>query len=464
MEIVGRDRELRVLRGLYDKPGFQFPVVFGRRRVGKTFLLSTFSQGLPCIFFTAVEDSPSINLRNLSREIFAYEHPDSDASHAPVFSDFQTAFETVFGLARTSRLVVVIDEYPYLAKADPSIPSVLQTLIDRNNEETSLFLVLCGSSLTFMREQVLGAGSPLYGRRTAQIELKPLDFFDARCFFPDATPEDQVTYYGMAGGIPLYLQQFERGLAVADNIEAAFLSPDAFLYEEPLNLLRQEVAKAGAYNSVIGAIANGRTTNNEIATAAGIRSSDLTYYLKELQRIGLVERRVPVVGSSRRAVYRLRDNLFSFWYRFVLPSQSMIERGMSRRVLKSIEEHLSEYLGPVFESVSAEWLWRKNAGAELPAEFTELGSWWGNNPTERREEEIDLVGVDEDRVVLVGECKWRNEPAAEDIDDTLQARATLVRADQGVQRYVFSRSGFARGLRERAKSDERLHLIALGDM
>lgn len=462
--LIGRERELATLKRLYDAACFQMPVLFGRRRVGKTYLMAAFTHDVPCIFFTAVEDSSSINLRNLSRDIYAFEHPDADPAQAPLFASFQTAFEAVFALAQGNRLVFVIDEYPYLAKADTSVSSILQALIDRNKETSRLFLMLCGSSLSFMREQVLGEKSPLYGRRTAQIELQPLEFADARRFFPGAPAEDAVAYYGIAGGIPLYLQQFDPGCSVLRNVEQALLDPNAFLYEEPLNLLKQEVSKAGVYNAVIGAIAEGKTANNEIATTTGMATSELTYYLKELQRLGLVEKRVPLVNPGRRAVYRLRDQLFAFWYRFVLPYRSTIERGMPRRALRAVETYLPHYLGPVFERICAEWLWRGNVAGSLPVEFDELGAWWGNNPRLRREEELDLVALDGSNVVLAGECKWQNEPVGEDVDDALQDRMALVHADGGAHRYLFSKCGFSRGVRKRAAVDGRLHLVALEEL
>ena len=462
--LIGREREMATLDRLYDQRGFQFPVLFGRRRVGKTYLMSEFARERPCIFFTAVEESASANLLNLSREIYAFDHPDADPTAAPVYPSFQAALEAVFERARSQRLVFVVDEYPYLAAADASVASTLQLLIDRNKDDSQLFLMLCGSSLAFMREKVLGAKSPLYGRRTAQIELRPLDFFDARRFFPDAPAEDAVAYYGIAGGVPLYLAQFDPGLPVMENVARALLAPDAFLYEEPLNLMRQEVTKAGTYNEVMSAIANGRTTNGEIATAVGVKTSDLTYYLRELQSLGLVEKRAPIVGSGRSAVYRLRDNLFAFWYRFVCPYRPTIERGMPQRALLAVEGHLAEHLGPVFERVCAEWLWRKNAAGELAAGFDDLGSWWGNNPVEKREEEVDLVAVAGGRPVLVGECKWKTEPTGEDVDKTLLARMPLFRADASAERYVFSKGAFTEGMLERERSDERLHLVLASEL
>ena len=461
---IGRKRELAVLRKLYETDAFQLPVIYGRRRVGKTSLIAHFAAGVPTIFFTATEDSAQANLRNLSREYFAFEHSDADPAAAPIFPNFQTAFESIFALAERHRVIFVIDEYPYLAKADPSVSSVLQMLIDRNKDASRLFMILCGSSLSFMREQVLSEKSPLYGRRTAQLEIKPIDFFEALGFFPDTSPVDAACYYGMVGGVPLYLRQFNPALSLGENVEAAFLDPSSLLFEEPTNLVKQEVQKAATYNAVIGAIADGKTTNNEIATTIGSSSAEIGYPLKELQRIGLVERKLPFGGKGRRAVYRLSDNLFAFWYRFVLPSKSLVERGMSTRVLGRIEERLPEYMGPIFEQICLQWLWRQNAEGALPFEFDCAGRWWGGDPTTRSEEEIDIVCADRSRVVAVAECKWRNQSAEASVLETLDHRASLVKAGADAYRYVFSKSGFTEGCEAASCQNDRYHLVAFEDM
>jgi AAA+ ATPase superfamily predicted ATPase len=341
---------------------------------------------------------------------------------------------------------------------------MLQGLIDRYRDGSQLYLILCGSSLSFMREQLLDDKSPLYGRRTAQIELAPFDFFDALGFFPGVPATDALQYYAMAGGIPLHLRQFDPTISLEENVCEAFLRPESLLYDEPTNLIKQEVQKAAPFNAVIQAIAEGRSQNNEIATAVGIQTSELTYYLKELRSIGLVSREMPVVAGSRRAVYRLSDSLFRFWYRFVLPNRTAIERGMQQRVLRSIQMGLPSFCGPVFEDVCAQWLWRQNADGSLPVEFGDLGHWWGNDPSLREEAEIDLVGVDDGRTVLVGECKWKNEDLDRDVVETLGHRSELVHAQAGSWLYAFSKSGFTRGAVEAAASHGHMQLVSFGEM
>ena len=268
----------------------------------------------------------------------------------------------------------------------------------------------------------------------------------------------------MAGGVPLYLRQFDPSISLEENVCEAFLRPESLLYDEPTNLIKQEVQKAAPFNAVIQAIAEGRSQNNEIATAVGIQTSELTYYLKELRSIGLVSREMPVVAGSRRAVYRLSDSLFRFWYRFVLPSRTAIERGMQQRVLRSVLEGLPSFCGPVFEDVCAQWLWRQNADGSLPVEFGDLGHWWGNDPLLREESEIDLVGVDDGRTVLVGECKWRNEDVDREVVEMLEHRSKLVHAQADSWLYAFSKSGFSQGAVEAAASHGHMRLVSFGEM
>ena len=461
---IGRKRELATLERLYRKQGFQFPAIYGRRRVGKTTLISWFVKDKPTVFFTAIEGNLNANLRLLSAAIRSFEAPDADPSSAPVYRDLYEALDAVFGMAASQRLVFVIDEYPYLAKADPSVSSMLQGLIDRYRESSQLYLILCGSSLSFMKEQLLNDKSPLYGRRTAQIELLPLDFFEALGFFPNVYATDALQYYAMAGGVPLYLRQFDTALSLEENICEVFLQPESLLFDEPTNLIKQEVQKAAPFNAVIQAIAEGRSQNNEIAMAVGVQTSELTYYLKGLRSIGLVRKEMPVIVGSRRAVYRLSDSLFRFWYRFVLPNRTAIERGMQQRVLRGVLEGLPAFCGPVFEEVCAQWLWRRNADGSLPVEFGDLGRWWGNDPELREEAEIDLVGIDGDRTVLVGECKWRNEDLDRDVVETLEHRSGLVHAQSDSWLYAFSKSGFTQAAVEAAAAHGRVQLVAFDDM
>ena len=463
---VGRDRELNLLNKLNASNKFEFVGVYGRRRVGKTALLTEFTRGLRTGWCAAVEDDAAMNLRIFSRAVYSMSQPcDADTESAPVYADFQLAVEAAFAAAAETRAVLVIDEFPYLVKSYPAFPSVLQAAIDAHQADSKLFLVLCGSSLSFMKEQLLGRNSPLYGRRTAQLEVKPFDFFESRDFFPELDAVSAANIYGMVGGIPLYLKQFSGMQNIGEGIESVFLDVGSILYEEPMNLLKQEVSKAAPYNAVISAIAAGASQHNEIAAKAGIESSALDYYLKELVRLGLVQREEPITGKKgRKCLWQLTDNLFKFWYRFVRPRQALVERGLGARVAARIESGLPEYMGPVFETICRDWLWRALEANALDFEITDIGRWWGNDPVARSEAEIEIVAVDEGRTVLVGECKWKNERVGADQLVKLDERAHLAAADASAARWIFSKSGFTEGCDTHAAQMPGARLVTFDEM
>ena len=462
---VGRQRELAFLNQRYQTGKFEFVGVYGRRRVGKTALLTEFTRPLKTGWCAAVEDDAALNLRILSQAVYSLQHPDADPDLAPIYPDFQRAVEAAFFAASDERAVLVIDEFPYLAKTYPAFPSILQSAIDAHQESSKLFLVLCGSSLSFMKKQLLDRKSPLYGRRTAQLELKPFDFFESRAFFPDVDPVAVANVYGMVGGVPLYLRQFDAAASLEHNIETVFLDPGSILYEEPMNLLKQEVSKASPYNAVISAIAGGASQHNEIAAKAGLESGALDYYLKEMVRLGLLTREEPITGKGgRKALWKLTDNLFRFWYRFVRPRQSLVERGLGAGVVPNVVKALPEYMGPVFEDICRGWIWRRFAAGELDFDVTDVGRWWGNDPVAREEAEIDIVAVNDSTVVMVGECKWKNELTGADKLEKLDGRARLVGADQTTSRWLFSRTGYTSGCLERARDASNVKLVTFDKM
>lgn len=462
---IGRARELALLNKRYASGKFEFIGVYGRRRVGKTALLSEFTRTLKSGWCAAVEDDAALNLKLLSQAVYSIQHPDASPDAAPIYADFRSAIEAAFSAAQNERAVLVIDEFPYLAKAQPSFASILQASIDAHQDDSKLLLVLCGSSLSFMKEQLLNRKSPLYGRRTAQIELKPFDYFESRAFFPEFDPITAAEAYGMVGGVPLYLRQFDDDRSLVENIQNVFLDPGSVLYEEPINLLKQEVNKAASYNAVIAAMANGASQHNEIAAKSGLESGALDYYLKELSRIGLVQREEPITGrGGRKALWGVSDNLFRFWYRFIRPRQPLIERGMGSNVAHRIESALPEYMGPVFETICRDWLWRQLAKGSLPFEMTNIGRWWGNDPSARSEAEIDVVAVDDTKTVLVGECKWRNETTGNDQLRKLDERAWLAGATSTTARWLFSRAGFTEHCASLAHAMENVRLVTFEEM
>ena len=457
---IGRQQELKTLHELYNSGKFEFAVIYGRRRVGKTALISEFSKDKDTIFFTGVETNAKQNLDNFSRCIMEYSTGTAVDSS---FASFQAALEYVFELAKTKRLVLVIDEYPYVARASKSLASTLQFLIDKNKDDSKLFLILCGSSMSYMEDHVLAYKAPLYGRRTAQLKINPFDFFEACRYFTRFSDVDKALAYGVVGGTPQYLMQMDDNLSIEENIKNTHLNPSSSIFEEPNNLLKQEVREPAIYNAVITAIATGCSKMNEISTKIDEDTSVCATYIKNLIALGIVKKESPYgEKSSRRTIYSIEDNMFRFWYRFVPENTSVISRGATDLAYRRIAPELSSYMGAVFEEICRQYLWKLLLDGKCAVNFSDLGRWWGTNSKTRTQEEIDIMGTDKD-VALFAECKWTNETVDEKVLDTLVHRSELFNY-QNKYYYLFSKSGFSSGCMEKAKEIGNVRLVDFEEM
>lgn len=460
---IGRTEELETLQRLERTPGFQFLVLYGRRRVGKTTLLAEFCRERNAVFFVADEFDEKTSLERFSKQLSAWSGLEEMVQP---FATWDAAFEFLARRTERERAVLVLDEYPYLAEAYPRISSLLQNFIDHRFASGQLFLILCGSSVGFMEREVLGEKSPLFGRRTAQIHLQPLSFAESRRFFPEWTAEDQLCAYGILGGIPQYLKQFDPGGTIASNVQERLLEKTAYLFEEPKNLLRQELRQPALYHSILTAVAGGASKIGEIADKIGEPSDKAAKYIGTLVdlRILIREQPIGVPASSRKTIYRMEDAFFAFWYRFVFPSTNALAQGMRETIWSSrVAPYLNEYLGPVFETVCRETMWQWNRAGRWPFLFDRMGRWWGNDPVHRREAEIDIVATD-GKSALVGECRWRNEPVSRADVAALLDKGRLLPFEN--THYVFfAKKGFRGGARELASHPGHwLKLVSFSDM
>ncbi len=458
---IGRSRELNSLNRLYMSDKFEFAVIYGRRRVGKTALINQFIRDKKAIYFMGVESNAKQNLENLSRNILEYG---TGIQAETSFLSFQAALEYAFQLAEKERLILAVDEYPYVARSSKSFSSTLQLLIDQYKENSRLMLILCGSSMSYMEDHVLAYKAPLYGRRTAQIKLAPFDFGDPCRYFKNFSAEDKALVYGITGGTPQYLLQMDERLSMEDNIKNTFLNPASFLFEEPENLLKQEVREPALYNAIITAIAAGSSRMAEIASKVGEDTSVCAAYLKNLIALGLVQRETPYgEKESRKSVYAVSDNMFRFWYRFVPENNSIIVRGAVQLAYKRMEPHLSDYMGKVFEEICKQYLWKLLLNGESPVEFKDLGRWWGNNPLKHSQTEIDIMGEQDKNTALFGECKWTNEKVDAGTLEKLAEQSRLFHY-QNIYLYLFAKNGFTKGCMEKADGMDHVMLVAYHDM
>lgn len=457
---IGRERELNTLNKLYRSGRFEFAVIYGRRRVGKTALINEFANGKDTIFFTGVETNAKQNLDNFSRCIMEYSTGiNADSS----FSSFQSALEYVFELAKAKRIVLVIDEYPYVARASKSLASTLQLLIDKNKDSSKLFLILCGSSMSYMEDHVLAYKAPLYGRRTAQLKIDPFDFFEVCRYFTKFSDIDKALAYGVIGGTPQYLTQMDDSLSIEENIKRTYLNSASSIFEEPNNLLKQEVREPAIYNAVITAIATGCSKMNEISTKIDEDTSVCATYIRNLITLGIIKKESPYgEKSSRKTIYSIEDNMFRFWYRFVPENTSIISRGASDLAYKRIAPELSSYMGGVFEEICKQYLWKLLLDGNCAVNFSDLGRWWGTNPKTKTQEEIDIMGTDKDSA-LFAECKWTNERVDLSVLETLVERSKLF-PYQKKYFYLFAKNGFTKGCIDKATEMENVSLISYHEM
>ncbi len=458
---IGREKELNKLNTLYHTKGFQFPVIYGRRRVGKTALINEFIKDKEAIFFTGIESNTRQNLENFSRSILSAT---DTALENSIFPSFQSALEYVFTLAEEKRIILVIDEYPYIAKASKSFASTLQSLIDKNKDNSNLFLILCGSSMSFMENHVLAYKAPLYGRRTAQFKILPFDFWESRNYFNKFSDIDMAIIYGIVGGTPQYLLQMDDRLTIEENIKHSFLDPTSPLFEEPNNLIKQEVREPAIYNAIITAIATGSTKLSEISSKVGEETSACVAYIKNLISLGIVRKETPFAESStRKTIYKIDDNLFRFWYRFIPDYIAPINRGLIDTVYQKIAPQISDYMGAVFEDICIQYLWKLNQQGKSPVAFTDLGRWWGNDAKNRCEIEIDIMGTDGSESALFCECKWTNEKVDLNVLNTLVERSKLFHY-KNMQLFVFAKTGFTKGCLEKGVELGNVTLVTFEDI
>lgn len=458
---VGREKELNILNNQFRSDKFEFTVIYGRRRVGKTAIINEFIKNKKAIYFTGVESNAKQNLQNLSQSILSFEQ---DMPIESEFSSFQTALDFVFQKSLRERIVLVIDEYPYVAKSSNSLASTLQLLIDRHKDKSKLFLILCGSSMSYMEDHVLAYKAPLYGRRTAQIKVQPFGFLEACKYFDNFSDEDKALAYGVVGGTPQYLLQINDKISLKDNIKNIYLNSASFLFEEPTNLLKQEVREPAIYNAIITAVANGASKLSEIATKVGEETSVCSAYLKNLISLEIIKKESPYgEKNSRKTVYSIEDNMFRFWYRFVADNMSIISRGADELAYKKIEPYLSDYMGAVFEDISKQYLWSILLKGDCPVNFADIGRWWGTNPKTRTQEEIDIVGFESKETALFAECKWTNDKVDSGVLDKLVVRSQLFNHTKKYF-FLFSKSGFTQGCIDKATQLGNVALVEYKDM
>ncbi len=454
MTFVNRKSEIQFLLDRVASNKAEFIIVYGRRRIGKTELLKEAFKKRQAIYFVADLGADQDQRRRLSEAIHGvYPNPLLEADPPPAWDPL---LRYLIEIGKKERIILILDEFPYLCSSNPALPSILQRTWDEAGKNSKLCVILCGSFVSFMEREILGQKSPLYGRRTGQLLLQPLPIHTLKEFFPTRSQDERISTYAILGGVPAYLLQFSNSLSLAQNIEKEILTTTAFLYDEVRFILMEELRDPKHYLSILQSIAFGNTRMNDIVQRTGIERGPASKYLSVLQELRLIERETPVTEKhpekSRKGIYRLSDNFFRFWFRFVLPYKSRLVEGGSRKLLEQeILPNLDNFIGQVFDKICTEIFHYLISKGIIGLNCDRVGRWWGGN------EEIDLVGMTGEIPVFAAECKWSRKPIGMDVLKNLERKITLIAPEPNLAKIrlgLFSRSGFTKEVEEIGRKGE----------
>ena len=461
---IGRINELEVLEKTYNKPGFQMTVIYGRRRIGKSRLITEFLRNKNGSYYVAIQSSLEDNVRKWSNQVISDLAPELSGSS---FNDLESFFSFIGSLSNKKRIVLALDEIPYMAVADDSFLSRFQVAVDTILSSQNIYLIICGSAISFMEKEILSEKSPLFGRRTNQIFLKPFNYLESAKFVPRYTNEEKAIVYGVTGGVAKYLTLFDDELSLDDNLINIFFKPSGYLYEEPINLLIQEFRTIHTYNTVIEVCAGGANRVSEIADKAHVSTATLSYILQNLCTIGVVSKLTPMTANDngKKTIYEITDGIYRFWYSFVPYAKSAIEMNRGDLYYSNyVKDKLHLFMGKVFEEMCRFYTLFCGLEGHWNCFVSNVGNWWGidhnHMPTD-----IDVVGIDKTgKKAIIGECKFTNKVIDKDVYESLMNRRGLIdkRYDE-VQYLFFSLSGYSEWVKQNA-DPEKTQLLTLDDL
>lgn len=458
-KFIDREDELATLENEYRREGSALVILYGRRRVGKTTLISEFIKDKNALFFLASEESETQNQLAFKERAAEFIHSELLAN-ADV-KNWELLFKAIMETPFEKKPIIVIDEFQYIGKSNPAFPSIFQRIWEEVLKDKDVMVILCGSLISMMESQTLAYDSPLYGRRTAQIRLTQIPFRYYPAFFPDKSRREQIELYAVTGGVPKYIEIFSESPDIYTAIGYNILNRSSYLYDEPNFLLQQEVTEVGSYFSVIRAIATGHSKLSAIASALEVKQTNLSKYLKTLIDLDILEREVPVTvdnpEKSKMGLYKIKDNYLRFWFAFVYPNRSYIESGHREIVLNKIRNSfISGQVAYVYEDVCREQMWTLSAEGVWPFQFSKIGRWWDAH------HEIDVVALDpEGGNMILGECKFWRDPVGVNVLRALEEKESNVswkKNNRQVWYILFSASGFTDDLKKLAETREDLIL------
>lgn len=447
MGFVGRDLELGLLDAVYRRRGAQFLILYGRRRVGKTRLITHWGRGLeePYLYWVASQTSATNQLRDFSQTLFQFLNPGATIEATFSYTSWDAAFAELARAATDKRLVVILDEFTYVMQADSEVPSLIQRAWDHQLKGANVFLILMSSLAGIIQRTALDYQSPLYGRATARLKLQSLSFGALADMLPGYNTEQRVAVYTITGGVPAYVELFDDRLNILRNLREHILTPANTMLEDAVFLLGEQLVEPGNYFAILDAIAGGAHRLSDIALMAGISRTNISKYLGVLQELGYVERLVPATvrqpEQSRKGRYVITDAYLRFYFRFLKPNLADIVRGRVRQAVSLLYDHLLDFIGThTFEELSRAWVGDVAEMDELSFLPERTGSFWS------RKAQVDVVAVNwRTKDILLGECKWGQKPVGRKVVQTLLDKTDNIlpgSATWQVHYVFFARQGF----------------------
>lgn len=422
---INRTEELSVLESEYVSANSAFSVIYGRRRVGKTALISKYIENKPHIYLYATEGNLALQLENFTKELIKL----SDLTYAKniKFETFEEAFEFLAGLKLSNKLVLAIDEYQNLCHLDNAFSSKLQRVWDLYLSKANIHLILCGSVLSMMHSEVLAYNAPLYGRRTTNIHLKSVRFRYLSEFVPTLGKLELMELYASFGTIPKYLQMVDPSKSLLQNIEDNILNKNSYLYSEGMFLLKQEINDVGSYFAILESISKGNTKVGDISSNLGLHSSHLPRYLSKLMELDIVQKEVPITETnplkSKLGRYRIKDKFLNFWFYYVYKNMSYLELELTQTVIDEIKMNFNDrFVSFAFEDYCVEEILQEPLNY-LPFVPKRVGRWWNN------QEEIDIVAMDDENICFI-ECKWQNKVDKIKVIEALKEKSRIVKHEK----------------------------------
>lgn len=451
---IGRKKELKELNFRFNNSKKEFGVIYGRRRIGKSTLINEFLKDKPNIFFQAKKDSLYGNLRSFSYEIDKL----LDLPKSFVFSSMEEAFDSLIEYAKGKRFVIAIDEYPYIVNQDASFPSILQEAIDRAPE--NLFFLISGSDVGMLKKELEDHNSPLYKRRTFEMNVTKLKYSESLEYLKNVDNETKIKYLSFTSTYPYYLSAMDFDIPFEDNIKRLLFNEYGTFFTLPDQLLSNSLNTQDVYNAILYAVSKRKRSNKEIAEYIHEDEAKVSKYIKTLLQSELLDKRETYNGNKKTVYYEIGDPMLRFWYMFIFNNMEKI-RMNGDFVYNNLQEDIKQFICYGFEEVARLYMDELNSKGLLGNIFAPFKPYKVEKSILNRSIEIDGLSNDDEKLIVM-ECKYRKEKFTLSMLKHLEESASVFPSKYNRVYYLFSKNGFDDEIKK-IQSD-KYHIVELDDM